>query len=183
MIKRLIGLIKNPKEEWDKIIFENKQIKTIVFSYTVWLFVFEILCNLLHVLIKNKITYDNYIIAIIKSITGSFSGIFYILFASFILTSLSKPFNAEKNSKKSITIALYSYSFVIYSSLINFVPIKNIGYTSIILLSFLRYHGVKSVLKSKRLPLLYGIIPEVIIFVFCSVIILIGKYLQSKIVT
>jgi len=180
MIKRVIGLLLHPTEEWDNILIENKSNKKIFISYTFWLFLFQIVCNLCNAFIYIKISNDNYIQTIIKSIILPFAGIFYILFASFIISSFASIFNAEKNIKNSLTVILYSHTVVIYSSLLNLFHLKYIGYSSILLLIYLRYFGVKVLLKSKRLPFIYGIIPEILIIIISSLLIFFGKLLQTK---
>lgn len=133
-IMRMYLLLKEPVKEWTKIKEEDNTFAELFKKFLIYLILINFIIRIITSLIIFREVDILFFKIFIDEIIEGCLILIYVLISATIINQISKLFRAEKNLSASLRLTTYcTYSFLI-TSLFRIIPIKGIGFISLIYL-------------------------------------------------
>ena len=159
---KIFLLLINPTKEWEKINNDDTDYHSLVKEILLCVSIIYLCISILNIFLNRRNNGVSIVQMIVIAILFSVGIIIWPHISAKIINGLAPIFKGEKNKKNSFKLAVYcSYSALI-GSLLGFIPVKGISYLALCYLIFIRYHGLKVLMKSQRATFIYALFPELI---------------------
>ena len=169
-MNRFVGLIINPKNEFNLIKNENKQYLQIIKSFLSIVVLIRILFSSIHLVISGPYESFGYLWSVLLIIVVSSLIIPYSYIVAKIINKIAQLFGFHNNFEAAIKVSSYSTISIIVSGLLGFIPIKYFGFLPIVYSIYLRYIGLRIVMNCTKRTLLIAVLPEIIIIAFFALL-------------